>query len=46
MDPEQEARNVLELKQIVLNPGSETGFDLEPETAIELIDPLASCVKH
>lgn len=31
---------------IALNPGSEIGFDMEPETVNELIDGLASRTKH
>jgi len=31
---------------IALNPGSEIGFDMEPETVNDLIDALASRVKH
>jgi len=31
---------------IALNPGSELGFDMEPETVNDLIDALASRVKH
>lgn len=31
---------------IALNPGSELGFDMEPETVNDLIEALASRVKH
>lgn len=31
---------------IALNPGSEIGFDMEPETVNELIDALAARARH
>ena len=31
---------------IVLNPGDEIGFDMEPETVNELVDSLASRARH
>jgi len=31
---------------IVLNPGDELGFDMEPETVNELVDSLASRARH
>jgi len=31
---------------IALNPGSEIGFDMEPETVNELVDALAGRAKH